>query len=96
MTNYNKFEPELKEKILCLHMEEGRTKKSLTEEHQLGQGTITYWLQKRRKECQANPAMQEEMSTYEEIRRLRKELAEAKKENDFLKKAAAFFAKDHG
>jgi len=30
--------------------------------------------------------MQEEMSTYEEIRRLRKELADAKKEKDFLKK----------
>jgi len=52
MTNYNKFEPELKEKILCLHMEEGRTKKSLTEEYQLGQGTITHWLQQRRNECQ--------------------------------------------
>ena len=29
-----------------------------------------------------------------EILKLRKELAEAKKENDFLKKAAAFFAKE--
>jgi len=67
MTNYNKYEPEFKEKILRLHLEEGRRKNSLTEEYQLGQGTITYWLQQRRKKCQANPAMQEEMSSYEEI-----------------------------
>ena len=29
-----------------------------------------------------------------EIKKLKKELAEAKKENEFLKKAAAFFAKE--
>jgi transposase len=30
----------------------------------------------------------------EEVRQLRLKLAEAEKENDFLKKAAAFFAKE--
>jgi len=30
MTNYNRYEPEFKEKILRLHLEEVRTKKSLT------------------------------------------------------------------
>ena len=34
------YEPELKQKIIRLHLEEGRTQKSLTEEHGLGQGTI--------------------------------------------------------
>ena len=96
MPNHNKYSPELKERVIRLYLEDGRTKKSLTEEYHLGQGTITYWLQQRRKECQTNPAIQEETSTYEQIRRLRKELTEAKKENDFLKKAAAFFAKGQG
>ncbi|MDD3394220.1 MAG: hypothetical protein PHG19_06220 [Anaerotignum sp.] len=50
----NHYEPELKEKVLRLYLEEGRTKKSLTEEYHLGHGTITYWLQQRRKECQTN------------------------------------------
>lgn len=90
----NHYEPELKEKILRLYLEEGRTKKSLTEEYHLGQGTLTYWLQQRSKECQSNPSIQEENESYEEIKRLRKELAEAQKENAFLKKAAAFFAKE--
>lgn len=89
----NKYTPELKEKVLRLYLEEGRSKKSLTEEYTLGQGTLTYWLQQRRKECQSNPTIQEENNSYAEILRLRKELEEAKKENEFLKKAAAFFAK---
>ena len=90
----NRYEPELKEKILRLYLEEGRTKKSLTKEYHLGRGTITYWLQQHRKECQSNPQIQEESDSYEEVKRLRKELAEAQKENEFLKKAAAFFAKE--
>jgi transposase len=94
MSGYNKYEPELREKILRLYLEEGRTKKSLTEEYNLGKGTITYWLQKRRKECQTNPKIKEETDAYEENKRLRKELAEAQKEIAFLKKAAAFFAKE--
>ena len=88
-----KYEPELKERIIRLHLEEGRTIKSLTEEYHLGQGTIRYWLEQRSKECQSNPTIKEENDSYAEIRRLRKELAEAQKENAFLKKAAAFFAK---
>ncbi len=96
MSNYNKYEPELKEKILRLHLEEGRTKKSLTEEYHLGSGTITYWLQQRRKECQANPIVKETTDAYEENKRLRRELAEKEKEIAFLKKAAAFFAKELG
>ena len=89
----NQYEPELKEKVLRLYLE-GRTKKSLTEEFNLGQGTLSYWLQQRRKECQTNPQIQEENTSYEEVQRLRKELAEAQKENAFLKKATAFFAKE--
>ena len=59
MANYNKYDPELKEKVLRLYLEEGRTKKSLTEN-----------------------------------KRLRRELAEKEKEIEFLKKAAAFFARE--
>lgn len=94
MINNSKYEPEVKAKVLRLYLEEGRTKKSLTDEYHLGQGTITYWLQQRRKECLTNPEVKEETDSFQEIRRLQKELAEAKKENDFLKKAAAFFARE--
>ncbi len=94
MANYRRYEPELKEKVLRLHLEEGRTKKSLTQEYNLGSGTLTYWLKQRREECKINPILQKETDSYEENKRLRRELAELKKENEFLKKAAAFFAKE--
>lgn len=36
----NHYEPELKEKVLRLYLKEGWTKKSLTEEYNLGQSTL--------------------------------------------------------
>jgi len=89
-----RYEPELKEKVIRLHLEEGRSVRSLTEEYNLGRGTLNYWLKARRKEGLDNPTISEENEYYSEIKRLRKELEESQKENAFLKKAAAFFAKE--
>ena len=89
-----RYEPELKEKVIRLHLEEGRSIRSLTEEYHIGKGTLNYWLKARSKEGQENQAIQKENDSYEEIRRLHKKLEEARKENAFLKKAAAFFAKE--
>ena len=94
MKKGQKYEPELKNRILRLHLEEGRTQSSLTKEYGLGQGTISYWLKQHRKECQFNPQLQEQTDAFEENKRLRRELAEKEKEIAFLKKAAAFFAKE--
>ena len=77
-----------------MHLEEGRTIKSLLEEYHVSENGIGYWLKKYRKECSKNPAAQEEYDLMKENLRLRKELEEAKKENEFLKKAAAFFARE--
>ena len=43
-----KYDPVLREKIIRLHLEEGRTIKSLTAEYNLGSGTLRYWLDKHR------------------------------------------------
>lgn len=77
MTN-NRYELELKQKVLRLYLEEGRTKKSLTEEYNLGQGTLTYWLQQYRKECDNSPTKREESDSYEVAKKLRKEIEELK------------------
>lgn len=83
------YEPELKQEIIRLYLEEGRTIKSLTEEYNLGNGTIRYWLKNSRKECDKTTG-----NDRDELMRMRKELTELRKENLFLKKAAAFFAKE--
>lgn len=89
-----KYDPELRNKVLRLHLEDGRSIKSLTDEYNLGSGTLRYWLNKHREECKTNPVLQNESESMLEIKRLKKELAESQKENAFLKKAAAFFAKE--
>ena len=44
------------------------------------------WARRYREECANSPSANEELDTLAEIRRLKKELEEVKKENQFLKK----------
>jgi transposase len=92
------YTPEFKKKIVRLHEEEGRTYKSITAEYGVSKASISKWCSEFREECQnqaqLNPNSQSELDLMKENLRLRKELEEAKKENLFLKKAAAFFAKE--
>ena len=88
------YTPEFKKKIVRLHEEEGRTYKSITAEYGVSKASISKWCSELREECQTSPEAKEEYDTMKEILRLRKELEEAKKENLFLKKAAAFFVKE--
>ena len=78
-------------KMVRLVLEEGRTIASVNKEYNLGEGTVRSWIRQFEEECEKNP---ETKDIYEENRRLRKKLEEAEKEVRFLKKAAAFFAKE--
>ena len=91
---------EFKKKIIRLHEEEGRTYKSITAEYGVSKASISKWCSEFSTECQkkaeTDPDTPNEMELMKENLRLRKELEEARKENLFLKKAAAFFAKEIG
>jgi transposase len=91
MTNY---ETEFKQKIVRLHLEEGRTIQSLTDEYSISKASISNWVKNHREECQTNHEAKEEYDYMMENRKLRKQLEEKEKEILFLKKAAAFFAKE--
>ena len=80
------YSKELWDEMIRLHLEEGRSYQSLHEEFGPAPATIS---RRVRRFLQA-----EILGNMEEIRRLREELAETKKENDFLKKLAAFYAKE--
>ena len=88
------YETEFKKKIVRLHLEEGRTLKGLAEEYGVSKASISNWVSQFRKECQTNEEASADYDYMKENLRLRKELAELQKENDFIKKAAAFFAKE--
>ena len=87
------FEPEFKKKIVRLHLEDGRTIRSLAAEYSISKASISNRVSQFRKECQNSEETKADYDYMKETLKLKKQLAELQKENDFLKKAAAFFAK---
>ena len=88
------YEQEFKKKIVRLHLEEGRTLKGLAAEYGVSNASISIWIKQFREECQTNEEAKADYDYMKENLQLKKQLAELQKENDFLKKAAAFFAKE--
>ena len=84
MTQY--YEPEFKKKIVRLHLEEGRSLKGLASEYGVSKASISNWTKQFREECQKNEKAQTDYDFMKENLRLKKQLAELQKENDFLKK----------
>ncbi len=78
------YEPEFKEKLVRLHIEDGRSLKSLAAEYGVSHGSISIWAKKFREECQSNQEAKADYDVIKENLRLKKELAELQKENDFL------------
>ena len=88
------YEPEVKKRIVRLHMKDGRTLKSLAEEYGVSKASISIWVNQYRTECQTNEEAKADYDYMNENLKLKKQMLEFQKENDFLKKAAAFFAKE--
>ena len=92
------YTPEFKKKIVRLHLEEGRTYKSITAEYGVSKASISKWCAEFSKECQNQAAIDSNSINEAELMKenlpLRRKLEETRKENLFLKKAAAFFAKE--
>lgn len=89
-----RFTDETKKKVVKAHLQEGRTIASLSAEYGASAASVCNWIRKYREECQTNKEAQNEYQLMQENLELKRKLAEAEKENDFLKKAATFFAKE--
>ena len=88
------IDPELKEYIIEQHLRYGRTLVSLADEYGYSRSIIGRWCKKFQQEAAADAEKATSLAAMEENLRLRKQVAELEKEVDFLKKAAAFFAKE--
>ena len=88
-----KYSDELSNKVIKLHLQEGRSQGSLEREYSIGRGTVSNWIKTYNKECQENVSMNEQKEGYGEYLKLKNENEELKKENLFLKKAAEVEAK---
>lgn len=88
------FSDATRKKIVTQHIQDGRTLSSLAAEYGVSKASISNWVHTYREECQSNDEAKTQLELMEEVRKLRQEKAELEKENDFLKKVAAFFAKE--
>lgn len=88
---------EFKKKIVRLHVEEGRSYKSITEEYGVSKTSQSKWCRefskKGQTKAEATPEEPNEMDLMKENRRLRKELEESQKEVEFLKKSSGILCK---
>ena len=85
---------ETRKKVVRQHIQDGRTLASLAAEYGVSKATVSNWVRTYREECQNNDDAMSELELMQELHKLRQEKAELEKENQFLKKAAAFFAKE--
>ena len=88
------FSDAIRKKIVKQHIQKGRTLASLAAEYGVSKASISNWERAYREECQTDDDAKSQLELMEEVRKLRQEKTELEKENDFLKKAAAFFAKE--
>lgn len=73
--------------------ERGRKAPEVAKALGVGRDTMYLWLRQYRR---PDPARKAELEGHPEVRRLRAELRRVTEERDILKKAAAYFAKQHG
>lgn len=88
------FAEEFKEGAVRLVLDEGKTVGAVARELDLTPSALSLWVQQARADRTKGKSglMKEER---EERLRLRREVRELRMEREVLKKAAAFFAKDH-
>ena len=86
-----KFTPEYREEAARLVIESGRPIARVADEIGVSAGLLGKWV-KNERERQGNVDGMSEADLRAENARLRRELAEARLDNEFLSKATAFFA----
>lgn len=88
------YEPEFKNRIVHLHLEDGRTLKSLADEYSISRANITNWINQFHKECQKNEEAKADYDFMKENLNLKKQLAKLQKENEFLKKSGGILSQE--
>jgi transposase-like protein len=92
--NRRNFSPEFKEEAVKLVIETSRPVAQVAKELGVHEATLGNWVNAyRREHATDEPPLS--VSERARLRELEREARELRMENEFLKKAAAYFAKDH-
>ena len=86
-----KITDETRIRVVCEHIQDARTLKSLVAEYGVSPATVSNWVRAYREECLTNDKQKSKLELMEENRKLRQQKAELEKEILFLKKAALEF-----
>ncbi len=92
-----RYNEDFKMEVVKDYMAGDRSISEISADYNVAKSTITDWVKKYGEECQyktTTKKSQEESESAREIRRLNQLLHEKEKEIEFLKKAAAFFARE--
>ncbi len=92
MGKYREFNAEYRDEAVKMVLESDRSIAAVARDLGINEGTLGNWVAKYRRE---HPASEElNIDERARLRELEKENRELRMERDFLKKAAAFFAKE--
>jgi transposase len=90
---YRQFSPEFKDEAVRLVIEASRPIAQVARELGINEGTLGSWVNRYRAE-HADDEPPLNVSERARLREVERELRELRMENEFLKKAAAYFARD--
>ena len=89
------FTEEFKAGAVCLVLDEGKSVGAAARDLDLTESSLRNWVERARADRGRGTPKVLTTDEREELGRLRKEVRELRMERDVLKKATAFFAKDH-
>jgi transposase len=94
MAKRRKFTKQFKDDVVRLINEGGKSVAEVCQDHNLYDSSVYEWLRQAEIDAGEGPAGALTSAEREELARLRKQVRELEMERAFLKKAAAFFAKE--
>jgi transposase len=89
------YSPELKERVIREVLDKSRPHSAVAKEFGVTESSVSRWMAAYRKTHLSGASVAASINESDRVRELEKELREVKAERDFLKKAAAFFAREH-
>ena len=89
-----KYDSEFKHEAVLLVVEQGLTIREVERNLGITHGVLKGWVQKHRDNQDAPPVVPGQLSPEAELKQLRKENAQLRREREILKKAVAIFSTD--
>lgn len=89
-----RYSEDFKKEVVRAYMAGDKSTSQIAAEFNIAKSTVSQWVKEYKEECLYTTSITTESNDAKEIRRLNQLLNEKDKEIAFLKKAAAFFAKE--